>query len=311
MGYNIADVSGNGTGGPTNWTFTGDLSTNPSLTTISGDFNSGFNTNNPTGEASGGYTFSALSTTTYGSLSYNTTNGTWAFTIDKSALFASHSDQTVSFTVTGTQAFFSNTDTVNIKLLICVARGTLILTPEGPVPVEALEAGDLVTTADGRQEALRWIGSRRVSAGELSADPALRPILIPRDALGDGVPGRDLLVSPQHRVLVSGWRSELFFGEREVLVPAKALVNDRDIRTGDWSAGVEYFHLLLDRHEIILTEGAPTESFHPGRYTISALGAAVQAELELHLRGDEGERALARPALSVREAAILAGRRVA
>jgi hypothetical protein len=308
MGYNISDVGGMVTGGLDVWTFTGSIATNPSLTTVSGNFNvtQGANTG---GEATNGYVFSPLSTNAYGYLTYNTTNGTWTFHIDRDALYDSNSNQTISFTITGTSGGSSDSDTVTINLLICVARGTLIQTPAGPVPVEALDAGDVVLTADGRAEALRWIGSRRVTVAELTADPDLRPVLISRDALGEGVPSRDLTVSPQHRILVTGWRAELFFGEGEVLVPAKALLNDHDIRTGDWSQGVEYFHLLLDRHEIILTDGAPTESFHPGRYTLSALGAAVQAELQAHLRG-RAERDVARPVLSVREATVL-GRRAA
>jgi len=302
MGYNISDVGGTVSGGLDEWTVTQDISANPSLTTISGNFNvtQGSNTG---GEATNGYVFSPLSTTQFGTLSYNTVTGTWTFTIDRDALYASNSNQTISFTVTGRSGSDSDTDTVKITLLICVARGTLIGTPDGPVPVETLMPGDMVLTADGRAEVLRWIGSRRVSAGEMRADPGLRPVLIAQDALGEGVPSRDLTVSPQHRVLVTGWRAELLFGETEVLVPAKALVNDHGIRTADWSQGTEYFHLLLDRHEIILTEGAPTESFHPGRYTLSALGAAVVADLERHLGGRTGE--VARPVLTVREALLL------
>ena len=305
MGYNISDVGGTVSGGLDEWTVTRDISADPSLTTISGDFDvtRGANTS---GEATNGYVFSPLSTTQFGTLSYNTVTGTWTFTIDRDALYASNSNQTISFTVTGKSGSDTDVDTVKITLLICVARGTLIGTPDGPVPVETLMPGDMVLTADGRAEELRWIGSRRVSAGELRADPDLRPVLVGRDALGKGLPARDLLVSPQHRILIYGWRAELFFGETEVLVPAKALINDHDIRTGDWSRGVEYFQLLLDRHEIILTEGAPTESFHPGRYTMSALGAAVQAELRQHLR-ETAERQVARPVLSVREAAVLGG----
>lgn len=302
MGYNISDEGGVVTGGLDAWTVTRSIATDPSLTTISGNFNvtQGASTG---GEASNGYVFSPLSTNAYGYLTYNTTKGTWTFHIDRAALYASNANQTISFTVTGHSGSSTDTDTVTITLLICVARGTLIATPQGEQAVEALAAGDEVLTANGRAEALRWIGSRRVSAGEMRTDPGLRPVLIARDSLGEGVPSRDLTVSPQHRVLVTGWRAELLFGEPEVLVPAKALLNDHDVRTADWSQGAEYFHLLLDRHEIILTDGAPTESFHPGRYTLSALGAAVLADLERHLDGRTGE--VARPVLSVREAVLL------
>ncbi|MCR8724458.1 Hint domain-containing protein [Frigidibacter sp. ROC022] len=306
MGYNISDVSGNGTGttssGLDGWEFTGDLSANPGLTTISGDFDV-VSDGVSEGEASS-YTFSALSTTQFGTLSTNSSDGTFTFTIDKSALYASGSDQVVTFTVTGGDGISSDTDSVSIRLLICLARGTLIETPQGPVRVEDLEVGDLVRTADGRAEPLRWVGSRRVSSAELDQHLHLRPVRIQAGALGAGVPARDLIVSPQHRVLIRGWRAELYFGEAEVLVPAKALINDHSIRVDHPADGVEYFHLLFDRHEMIVTEGATTESFHPGQYSVSALGAAVQTEL-WQLFGGRPAYAAARPVLTVREAAVL------
>lgn len=306
MGYNISDVSGHGvgttSGGLDGWVFTGDLNANPGLTTITGDFNVVISGTNY-GEA-GNYSFSPLSTTQFGTLSTNSSNGKFTFTINQSALYASGSDQVVTFTVTGTSGGSSDTDTVSIRLLICVARGTLVETSTGPVPVEDLEPGDLILTADGRAEPLRWLGSRRVTAAELALHPQLRPIRIQAGALGVESPIRDLVVSPQHRVLIQGWRAELYFGETEVLVPAKALVNDRTIGVDRAASEVEYFHLLFDRHEIILTEGATTESFHPGQYAVSALGAEVQAELG-QLFPDLDRAAVARPVLTVREASVL------
>ncbi len=90
------------------------------------------------------------------------------------------------------------------------------------------------------------------------------PIRIKANALGKGLPKRDLLVSPQHRILVSDWRAELMFGVSEVLVAAKHLVNDRDIRVATDLDEFEYYHILFESHQTVFSEGLPSESFHPG-----------------------------------------------
>jgi hypothetical protein len=279
MGYNIADVSGNSAGGPAEWTFTLDLS-DPSVSTVSGDFNVvSVLGGEDLGEATDGYSFSALDTEAYGSLSGDTADGTFTFTVDRAAVFASGSDQVVSFTIIGTSGADSDDDLVQVEILICVARGTLIRTATGQVPVEEISAGDMVLTKDGGPRPVRWVGSRRLSPAELSADPSLRPIRIAASALGDDLPSRELTVSPQHRVLVSDWRAELLFGDAEVLVPAKALVNDHSIRMDTSLEPTEYFHLMFDDHEVIFTEGAATESFHAGQYSLRELGDAARVEL--------------------------------
>jgi len=279
MGYNISDVSGNASGGVDQWTFTADL-TDPGVSTVSGDFNvvSLFGGVDQ-GDATSGYTFSALSSTAYGSLSYNTTNGTFVFTIDRAAVMASGSDKVVSFTITGHSGGNLDQDTVFIEILICVQRGTLIETPDGPVPVEELRIGDAVLTKDNGAQAVRWVGSRQVTETELAADTTLRPIVIEPGALGTDLPRRRLSVSPQHRVMIADWRAELHFGETEVLVPAKALVNGKSVRVDHSQKPVEYFHVLFDRHEVMFTEGLPTESFHPNDYSLRELGDAARVEL--------------------------------
>ncbi len=279
MGYNISDVSGNASGGVDQWTFTIDL-TDPSVTTISGDFNVVSLLNgNDLGEATDGYTFSALSTNEFGTLSYNTTTGEYTFTVNRAAVIASGTDQVISFTVTGTSGGNSDVDTVFITILICVLRGTLIDTPQGPVPVEELAPGDLVLTKDNGAQTVRWAGSRRISADDVAQDPSLRPIRFAPGALGPDLPRRELGVSPQHRMLISDWKAELHFGEAEVLVPAKALVNGSTVRVDHSQQPVEYFHLLFDRHEVMFTEGCPTESFHPADYALRELGDAARVEL--------------------------------
>jgi len=279
MGYNISDVSGNATGGVDQWYFTGDLR-NPGVTVVRGNFNVvDQNSGQNQGEATNGYTFGPLSTNAYGTLSFNTTNGTFTFTINRAAVLASGSNQTVSFTITGRSGLNTDDDRVHINLLICVCRGTLIDTPDGPRRVETLSPGDMVTTLDEGAQPVRWIGSRRVGAEEMSADPSLRPIVIRSGALGGDLPWRDLRVSPQHCVLQSGWQAQLYYGEDEVLAPARSLVDGRGVTVDEEAEEAEYFHLLLDRHQILLTEGAPTESFLPGAWSLGMLSARSRLEL--------------------------------
>lgn len=310
MGYNISDVGGEATDGVDIWNATLDLNLSNSAT-ISGDFDvvSTFTGNNQ-GDATGGYAFSALSTPSFGTLTTNTTTGTYTFTPNWAAIAATGSDQVVSFTVTGTSGGNSDTDTVVINLLICVARGTRIDTVKGPVAVEDLRPGDLVRTMDGPSQPVRWIGARRVTTQEMTADPALCPIRFEPGSLAPDSPDRPLVVSPQHRVFLQDWRAQLLFGEDQVLVPAKSLINDCTIRRDDSAGEVEYFHLLFDEHQIIFTDGVATESFHPGAYTMAELDGAARAELLRlfpELEDDGGYGAVARPALRPWEARMLHG----
>ena len=133
------------------------------------------------------------------------------------------------------------------EVVLCFGRGAMIRTPSGEVPVERLAAGDLVETLDHGAQAIRWIGSTTVLA---RAD--LTPIRIRAGALGAGQPTRDLLVSPHHRMVVTGWRAEVLFGEPEVLAAARDLINDETIRPANDLEEIEYFHILFDRHEICL-----------------------------------------------------------
>lgn len=308
MGYNISDVGGEATDGVDAWTAVLDLSLS-GATTISGDFDVvplvGGGSNS---EATNGYAFSALSNPSLGTLIFNTTDGTYTFTVNWSAVLATGSDQVVSFNVTGTSGGNSDTDSVTISLLICVTRGTLIETVNGPVLVEMLEQGDLVITMDGPAQPVRWVGSRKIFAGELTNDPSLRPIHIAANALGKGCPKRPLLVSPQHRVFLQDWRAQLMFGEEQVLVPAKCLVNDDTIRPDLVLESVEYFHVLFDEHQIIFTEGLATESFLPAAYTVSELSGPVRDELFKvfpNLREGAEYGALVRPVLRPWEAKMI------
>ncbi|RYG92760.1 Hint domain-containing protein [Loktanella sp. IMCC34160] len=143
----------------------------------------------------------------------------------------------------------------NLELTPCFAKGTQIETQSGPIPIEALRKGCLIPTLDHGLQALRWVGfTRRIAL----ADGA--PVLFPRGSVGNT---RDLLVSPQHRMLLASPMAELMFGANEVLCPAKAMVGVNQIRR-KLMPTVDYYHLLFDQHEIIWANGTPSESFLPG-----------------------------------------------
>lgn len=160
----------------------------------------------------------------------------------------------------------------------CFCRGTLIATNRGEVPVEQLEVADMVVTRDHGLRPLRWIGSRVLDAVDLAAVPRLRPIRIRAGALGHDLPSRDLLVSPQHRILVRSAIAQRMFGCAEVLVAAKQLLQIEGFEQVDASE-VEYFHLLFDAHEIVRSNGAETESLYTGPQALRAVGAAARDEI--------------------------------
>ncbi|MBU2868102.1 Hint domain-containing protein [Pacificibacter marinus] len=147
--------------------------------------------------------------------------------------------------------------------VICFTPGTQILTPDGARLVEDLREGDWVQTKDNGPQALRWVGGRRVSGARLYAMPELRPVRLRADALGMGNPDEDLIVSPHHRMLVSGKAARELFNADEVLIAAKDLVNDRSIVIDRTHKQVNYIHLLFDAHQVIVANGLETESFHP------------------------------------------------
>jgi hypothetical protein len=118
------------------------------------------------------------------------------------------------------------------------------------VAIEGLHIGDLVTTAHGQVRPIKWIGRRSYTGRFLAANPNLQPIRFRAGSLGEGVPRRDLIVSPNHAMFLDG-----------VLVPAKCLLNGVTVLMADAWQRVEYFHLELDSHDVLLAEGTPSESF--------------------------------------------------
>ncbi len=145
-------------------------------------------------------------------------------------------------------------------IIICFAKGTEIETSAGIRAIETLSVGDLVRTVDEGFVPLKWLGRTDLSALELRRWENLRPVRVRRGAFGPGRPDKDVVLSPNHRVLISGKMAELYFGEAEVLVPVKALVDGVMVHEVKKCCEVSYFHLLLDGHHIVDTSGLLSES---------------------------------------------------
>ncbi|WP_394179831.1 Hint domain-containing protein [Yoonia maritima] len=190
---------------------------------------------------------------------------------------------TVSFDrpVASIRIIFSGSDTSGVRTgavgmgdftgdVVCFGHDTLIETDKGKVAVQDLREGDLVMTMDNGLQPIRWVGSRTVDAVGKFA-----PIVISKGVVGNT---RELVLSPQHRVMMQGWQAELLFGEAEVLVAAKQLVNDETIVRRE-GGEVTYYHILFDRHEVIYADDAPCESFHPGHVGINGMDEAQSAEI--------------------------------
>lgn len=175
---------------------------------------------------------------------------------------------------------------------VCFTAGMRIATPEGLRAVETLRPGDRVTTRDTGNQGLRWVGRRVVPGVGRAA-----PVRFETGVIGNTAP---LLLSPQHRVLLTSPEAEMLFGTAEVLLPAKAFlaldgVVQRPMRE------VQYVHIACLRHEIVWAEGAPCETL--------LLGDLAEDILKLdRLPGGFQHARAARPILTVREGAALLGK---
>lgn len=148
--------------------------------------------------------------------------------------------------------------------LVCYASGTKIRTPGGHVLVEDLRIGDLVTTNNGNSEPIVWVGSRKISQIELLINRKLRPIKIEKGSLGPDLPSEDLIVSPQHRILIRSKIAKRMLDADEVLVAAKELCEIDGIYQLDDGEDIEYHHLMFRKHEVIFANGAEAESLFFG-----------------------------------------------
>lgn len=132
---------------------------------------------------------------------------------------------------------------------ICYVAGTRIACASGAVAVEALQIGDQVVLASGGTLPITWIGRRDIDCRRHPDPNSVLPVRIAPHAFGDHQPARPLYLSPEHAVYTDG-----------VLIPIRHLINGSSIRQVDRDT-VSYYHVELERHEVLLAEGLPAESF--------------------------------------------------
>ncbi len=167
------------------------------------------------------------------------------------------------------------------NMVVCFAAGTQIATAEGEAAIETLQKGSVVKTFAGENRTIRWIGARHFTQAELDRNPNLRPIVISQGALGEGLPRRDLVVSRQHRILVSSKIAQRMFDAPSVLVAAHMLTALPGVYVAQKMTSVSYYHILLDGHAVLSAEGAPAESLFLGEQACHALPPDRLEEIRL------------------------------
>ena len=160
----------------------------------------------------------------------------------------------------------------------CFTPGSMIATPQGLRPVEELREGDRVLTRDNGIQDIGWVGHTTLSGADLFRAEHLRPVLIRKGALGDGLPERDMMVSPMHRMLIANDRTALYFEDTEVLAAARHLTGLAGIDTVI-APRVTYIHFMFERHEVVLADGVWTESFQPGDQSLEGVGDEQREEI--------------------------------
>ncbi|WP_371170649.1 Hint domain-containing protein [Aliiroseovarius sp. 2305UL8-7] len=198
----------------------------------------------------------------------------WVFVPMPGSAF-SEGDQILGWT-TGT---WSDTDGVEHSSVICFTGGSKVSTPFGDRKIEDLVIGDLVLTKDNGPRPIKWIGARTVSSAELVIHPKLRPVIIPRNCFGPGVPNDDIQLSRQHRILIERQNLKNLFGQSEMLLPAIGLEKASKAQIDGSCVAVTYFHVLFDDHQIITCDGLQSESFYPGTFGVSCMADKARAEM--------------------------------
>ncbi len=183
----------------------------------------------------------AATSSSYVDGDYVLSNGTTNVDLD---FGAAQSLATLSYSVEGGNTIVTSDEAA------CYCRGTLIRTLGGDRRIETLKIGDKVMTMSGKAQLIKWIGKHAYHGRFIIGRKEILPICIKAGALDDNIPGRDLWISPHHAMYLDG-----------VLIEAKDLVNGASIVQAERADKVEYFHIELETHDVIVAEGALSETF--------------------------------------------------
>ncbi|KIC51758.1 Hint domain-containing protein [Tateyamaria sp. ANG-S1] len=165
---------------------------------------------------------------------------------------------------------FISTDYGSIGAAVCFAEGTSIQTSSGATSVQNISIGDFVQTKDNGLKEVLWIGKRHIHRAELQRFHQLRPVLIRPGYFGDHGP---LLLSQQHRVLVTGDQLGLSLSCGEAFIKAKHLAEyvPKAARVANGKTNVSYYHILLEGHEVLISGSIETESMFPGAMALKGI----------------------------------------
>jgi len=149
-------------------------------------------------------------------------------------------------------AFPLNNGTLDaVDFTYCYLKDTLILTPEGKKKIQELNINDEILNHDQKSIKIKWIGKQIINPVFAKLNKEL-PIKISANAIDINIPERDLFLSPDHSIFLEG-----------LMINAKALVNGHTIyQVSEWKDDVEYYHIMTENHEIIYSEGVPSETLH-------------------------------------------------
>jgi hypothetical protein len=221
--------------------------------------------------------------------------------------FSSDAPNGTSFARDATGGFAETTPTPGVAP--CYAPGTMIDTPDGPRAIETLRPGDLVAALDHGPQPIRWIRSAPQALEAVSADA--KPVFMRAGALGPNLPARDMIVSPQHRILVGGRNQLHDLFASEVFVPAKSLCSLPGVRHMKGKTEMTWIHFACDRHEVVRANGGWSESLLLGPMTRQALSQqdlrALDAVLPPPKDADYLNGPPARPCLTVSEVSRIMG----
>lgn len=190
----------------------------------------------------------------------------------------------------------------------CFTPHVEIATPAGLVPAAQLRPGDPVLTRDNGIQPVAWVGTRRLGSRDLQSMPQLAPVKVRAGALGGGMPASDMILSPNHRVLVQTASAE------ERITAVQTLLGRPGIERLPMWGGADYLHFAFEQHELVLSNGCWSESFQPAVSTLSSLETAQREELltlfpELRTYAGVDAYGAARNELSWQEAQSLEPRR--
>ncbi|MBF9055078.1 Hint domain-containing protein [Rhodobacterales bacterium HKCCA1288] len=190
------------------------------------------------------------------------------------------------------QSYFHAQD-AHTAVTPCFTPGTMIATLRGERAVETLQQGDKIVTRDNGVQEIAWIGGRVLGRADMQRAASLRPVLLRAGCLGHGLPVRDMLVSPSHRILLMPEHPAALAGES--LIAARDLIDHREVMAVD-TVRVNYIHIMFEHHQIVMSDSIWTESFHAETKTLRGMDAAQRREilsLFPELETEEGQSAQA------------------